>query len=453
MRMKKILIICLVCIIYKVNAQTVEYDYDGNSSNPLNNPGLNNGNFARLKISNINTYAQKVSINGTVYNLNTPIPEGLKTVFKLTTDEVESSLNSTNRAIVKMTDVANQAGDNAKNKANDTNAQTEKNVLDSLVTYCYVYHDAAQKVKDALQFEKVLEATLSDSKINTKLLMMNALRVKGIDTMAIRKLKKDKEKFEKAYKRTKNQYTKAAKAARDVQNDAHESKIDDAKETIVQEYDKLDKIYDKALSEIDNFYQIANSENNYMAISNPIYLKDADEIEFEVKIAKTEAELGSAKPITPNFNIGGGTKFDYSIGPVFNTISDDSYYLDAKKILQQNKNANAFTPGLAAMMHITHRNIGNTSIGGMFGINANFQQITDVNLGFLGGVTAILGNDRKFFISTGVSFFKVNRLKEDQFQVNSVYTDADLPNVTEKVLKPSFFVAVSLSIAKRVKIK
>jgi hypothetical protein len=452
--MKKILIVCFVCMIYKVNAQTVEYDYGNNSPNPLNNPGLNNGNFARLKISNINTYAQKISINGSLYNLNTKIPDGLKTLFQFTDDQVTNSLNSTNRAVVKMVDVANQAGDNSKNKTNDTNTKNEKDELDTLVKYCYVYHDAAQKVKDALQFEKHLEATLSDSKINTRLLMMSALRIRGIDTVAIRKLKKDREKFERAYKKAKNQYTKAAIAARDAQNETHESKIDDAKETIVQEYEKLEKLYDKTLSEIDDFYQTANSDYNYMAISNPIYLKDADEMEFEVKIAKTEAELGSAKPITPIFNIGGGTKFDYSVGPVFNTISDDSYFLDSKNMLQKNNNGNAFTPGLAAMMHVTHRNIGNSSFGGMFGINTNFKEITDVNLGFLGGITAVFGRDRKLFVSTGVSFFKVSRLKEDQFKVGTTtYTATDLPNVTEKVLKPSFFVSVSLSIAKLVQVK
>jgi hypothetical protein len=453
MKMKKILIVFLVCLIYKVNAQTVEYDYGSNSSNPLNNPGLKNDNFARFKVSNINTYAQKVSIGGAVYNLNTKIPDGLKTLFQFTDDQVQSSLNSTNRAIVKMADVAKQADENAKSKTNDSNAKKAKDELDSLLDSCYKFQDAAKKISDALIIEKLLEETLSDPKVNTKPAMLLALRLKGADSVAIKKLKKDKEKFEKAYIKVKNQYIKASKASKDAQNETHEAKIDDAKETIIQEYGKLDKLFDKILNETDNLYQIANSDGNYFAISNPIYLKDADEVDFDVKIAKTEAELSTAKPITPRFNVGGGTKFDYSVGPVFNTLSDDSYFLDSKKMLQKNKNENAFTPGLAAMMHLTHRNIGNNAFGGMFGINANFKEITDVNLGFLGGLTAVFGKDQKVFVSTGVSFFKVSRLKDDQFKIGTVYTDPELSSATEKVLKPSFFIAVSLSIAKLVQIK
>jgi hypothetical protein len=451
--MKKALILCLICFLTaEVNAQIIEYDYGNNIQDTLK-PKLKNGNFARFKLTNINTFAQKVSINGTLYNLNTPIPDGLKNAFKLSDEQVASSLNSTNRAATSMNDAAKKVEEKATNNPADKKVEGVKVETDTLVKLCNEYYEAAKKVSDALAIERKLEETLSDEKNNNKTLMLSALTAKGIDVGLGKSLKKDKEVFEKAYGKARNQYDKALKAAHAANDEALETKIEAAKETIIEAYEVLDKNYDTALNTIENLWQIANSDGNYAAISNPVFMKDADEIEFEIKIAKTEAELTSAKPISPNFNIAGGTKFDYSVGPVFNTITDDIYFLDADKKLQQDKNTNVVTPGIAAMMHITRRNVGNAALGGMFGINANFNQITDVDLGFLGGLTAMLGRDRKFFISSGVSIFKVNRLKSEEFKTGTVYKDTDLPNVVSKVLKPSFFVSVSMSIAKRVQIK
>jgi hypothetical protein len=455
--MKKVLIALFICIITsELNAQVIEYDYTQSTHDTLR-PKLKNGNFARFKLTNINTFAQKVSINGALYSLNTPIPDGLKNAFKLSDEQVTSSLLSSNRAANTMNEAAKKAEEKAEEKAKsnpaDTKTKDVKVETDSLANFCNKYYIAAEKVSYALAIERKLEETLSNEKNNNKAEMLSALLAKGINANSGKSLQKDKDTFEKAYEKVRNQYDKALKAARAANDEALETKIESAKETIIQAYEVLDKNYDTALNIIENLWQIANNEGNYMAISNPVFMKDADEIEFEIKIAKTQAELTSVKPITPNYNISGGTKFDYSIGPVFNAISDDVYFLDANKTLQQDKNTNIITPGIAAMMHITRRNTSNAAVGGMFGLNANFTQITDVDLGFLGGFTAMLGRDRKFFVSSGVSIFKVNRLKSEQFKTGTKYTDTDLPNVVAKVLKPSFFVSISMSIAKRVQIK
>ena len=55
-------------------------------------------------------------------------------------------------------------------------------------------------------------------------------------------------------------------------------------------------------------------------------------------------------------------------------------------------------------------------------------------------------------IEDGVSFLRVNRLKEGEFKVGNEYTtqDFDINNVVEKVYRPSLFISLSYSLTKRV---
>ncbi len=89
----------------------------------------------------------------------------------------------------------------------------------------------------------------------------------------------------------------------------------------------------------------------------------------------------------------------------------------------------------------------------MFGVNAGFKELTDIDLGFLGGISAILGRSQKAIVSTGVSYLKVSRLKEGQYRVGQAYPEVKLEEVTQSVLRPSWFIAVSLNLGKRTIVK
>lgn len=99
-------------------------------------------------------------------------------------------------------------------------------------------------------------------------------------------------------------------------------------------------------------------------------------------------------------------------------------------------------------MHVYPRTHRNYAFGGMFGLNAGFKELTDINLGFLAGLSAVLGSSQKVIVSTGVSYLKVTQLKGEYLE-GKPYKDAKLEDMTERVLRPSWFVALSFSISRR----
>lgn len=87
----------------------------------------------------------------------------------------------------------------------------------------------------------------------------------------------------------------------------------------------------------------------------------------------------------------------------------------------------------------------------MFGVNADVKELTDVNLGFLGGLSVIVGRSQKIIFSAGIGYSKVSRLKKGEFDVNKTYDDTNfkIENVTERILQPSGFFSFSYNITNR----
>jgi hypothetical protein len=448
--MKKILTILLVCSFYGLNAQTITFDYNTRIST---NTNLTNGNVVSYKINNINTYANKVIINGTPFSLNTDMPSDLTALFKIKTEEASNSLDETNKKVKEMEMVSDEVAEKAVGKATGTSEDNAKAEMLTLTGNCNNYYKEALKINDALSLYKRMAETMSDKQINTKILMLRTLNSKNINSTTINALKVNINNFKIAYQIVYRQYAKAARASKKAGDEVNETKIENAEDIVEKEYFKLLEQYEKIIDNIDDLFIKANDDNTYTAISPPLQAIDADEVEFETKIGSPTDDFSKITPFIQTFNVAGGMRLDYSIGPVFKPISDDVYYFDSSKKLQKVENTNSFTPSIATMMHLLNRKAGYGTWGGMFGINADFKEITDVNVGFLGGLSFVFGRKQKVFFSTGISFTKVSRLKEGQFKVGTEYKETDIASVTEKVLRPALFVSLSLSIAKRNKIK
>lgn len=191
--------------------------------------------------------------------------------------------------------------------------------------------------------------------------------------------------------------------------------------------------------------------------AQPIYVKnDVDELEFLIRVGGNKDDVSVLKPFVKNLKVEGGLKLDFSVGLVTKFISDDKYFFATDGNLQQRDKSEFFdavTPGIASMMHFYRRTHKDVAFGGMFGINADLKELTDVNLGFLAGASAILGRSHKVIVSTGISYSKVNRLKEGEFKVGTAYKDTKIDDVVERVLRPSWFIAISLNLAKRTGVK
>jgi hypothetical protein len=209
-----------------------------------------------------------------------------------------------------------------------------------------------------------------------------------------------------------------------------------------------------------------DNESYFTVISPPIQM-DGDFVFFNIKTtpAKTNDlmpyEFGRTFPV--EIPIKGGLKVDFSVGPVFSfgdNARDEKFFFDPVGIdgtqvtLQQRKNNNAISPGIAAMMHFYRRSGKNMSVGGMFGVGAGFQSIEDANLSFYFGPSVVLGKREKLMLNTGVSYLSVERLKNGQNTVGETYASSlSLNDVTEKVIKPSFFLGISYNLTNRIEVK
>lgn len=103
------------------------------------------------------------------------------------------------------------------------------------------------------------------------------------------------------------------------------------------------------------------------------------------------------------------------------------------------------------MMHFYKRSGKDWSWGGMMGVGAGFQSFDDADISFYTGLSAILGKSQKVMISAGLSFLNVERLKENEYSVDKEYANTiALNDVTEKVIKSSFFISLSYNLTNRV---
>lgn len=457
--MKYLLILLLLGAGQVLYAQVITYDYQSSTFKGRESGCVPKDSTVAYRIINLNTFAQKVLINSRMINLSTDRPAEIATLFRIKTDDeqtkVDKKLVETKKEITKMGRLNEEANENqtAAPVMKKADFKEEASQLKTLVDACLDYYEKAKGVKDILKVQQQLAITMTDGTHYTEKKMEQALKNRGITKDTIDILRKKFDAFEDAYEKANVQYTKAFNAAIDAGDKAHAAQIKDAQEQVRDNYETLEKQYGDALMNTNDFFLKALDSANYAFTSTDrIFAQDdVDELEFYVQVGGINEDLSGKTPFKKTLRVKGGVKIDYSVGPVFKFISDDKFYLSGDTLKQRDKVkfAGTVTPGIASMMHVYTRTCSYAAIGGMFGINADFKELTDVNLGFLFGGSVILGRSQKVIVSTGVSYSNVNRLKTKEYSVGSVYKDLKIENVTERVLHPSFFVSVSLAISKR----
>lgn len=432
--MKTILTLLLVCSLAELRAQVITYDYQSRKHTP-ETPFVPHGGMLTYRIVNINSFAQKVVINGTAISMTTEMPAQLATLFSIKV-EADKELENTGDQVEEMV----KAGEGAD--------PALKTAIKRLVTDCQDYYRKAEKIKDALALEERLAETMRDKNFCNVAKMTQALSSGKIDAASIGNLQADLHNFEAAYGNVYTDYQKTAAIADSVGDKDKAARIRTALGQIEKDYEELEVQYKKTLFSIDDLFVKATNPDNYEVMSLPLKLAGvagtADEVTFRIKIDE--------KDFLDTFDVDGGLKVDFSVGPVLNFTSDDHYFFDTENALRQRTKASRFetiTPAVSSMIHVYRRRYRGIAVGGTFGVNAEIKELTDINLGFLAGVSTILGKSQKVILSTGVNYLKVNRLKEGQYKVGTVYSDTKIDDVTERVLRPSWFVAVSLNLARR----
>ena len=465
--MKTPLTMLLVCLVYELQAQTatplpqlITFDYAARAYTPVGTNCVPQGASISYRLTNINTFAKKVLINSSLFSLNTEMPAEIATLFRIKAENAETNLKNTKEQVDKMVDQEKKANDDVAKNVNIAKASaltTAASETKQLVVFCEDYYKKARKIKRILTYPQLMAEAMADDKNNDEKKMAAALHSIGIDAATISVLKTELDSLEAAYNRVYEQYETAANAARNAKDEAGEAKIESAQEQVEKDFNALSKQYDEALDKIRNLFMKATNPANYMVTSEtPIYVPDgADELEFQIQVGNADEDLSKKNAYKPVLYVNGGWKTDYSVGPVFKFISDEQYYFDGDKKLQQRSNGNALTPGIASMLHVYRRTCNGIAWGGTFGINADFKELTDVNLGFLAGASLIVGRSQKIILSSGISYSKVSRLKKDELTVGKVYDPekTQIGDVTERILQPSAFFSISYSLTRRTVIK
>jgi hypothetical protein len=457
--MKTILSLLLLCAALTVQGQVITFDkelgvyvtYDettGGSRPVAGTPTACHGHTTSYWLVNVNPFAQKVSINGKMLTVTTPIPTQLATLFSIKA-EAQDDLNSTNKQVQEMNNVKAAV---AAAVAGAPAAITGLNAsLTQLTIDCQAYYHAAEAIDEVLTWEERLLRLLNDDKINTASKMRQALTNAGINPALLASLKADLDTFDSTYHTAEAQYIVTIQAAQAAGDKDKEARIQSALEQIRKDYHELDKIYGDALYDMNQLTRKGIDPAKYVVKSDPLKLKgaggDADEVAYDVTV-------GDAPTYTDTFGVGGGVKIDYSVGAVLNFTADSSFSLNSDGKLQARKSA-FINPTVSPMLHVHRRQSDSFAWAGTFGINAGFEKLTDIKLGFLLGLSAILGRSQKVIVTSGISFVQVDRLKA-QYNLTTSYNDVKdfkIDDVTERALRPSLFLGVSIGISKRAVIK
>lgn len=433
------------------------------------------GKFTIFQIKNINKFLYKIEMEGKSFELQTPIPTELQTLFRLNQKELEETaetkkaeegVSKLNQAVAGMQKIATEAKNNklkALEKGSDKAEEfkkLEKKVTEVIET-CKEYLAAFEALS-----AKIFEAKLARNRLIT-IAQLDAThdeigtKLKDVKIPPL-SLSSEYHKVKKLYHEVEALYEEAIKLAKDDQ---------EAKEEIEEELEKVEKadeLMDEEaflaiLTEIDYLVTELGNEKNFVAVAPPVQM-NGDFASYQVKITPSVTRtLGAYRnPILFNFDVPtkGGWKVDFSVGPVISvgkSSKDDNFFLEETPkpdtvTLQKRNNSNSISPGIAAMMHFYKRKGTTFSWGWMLGVGAGFQTTDDVDFSLFTGPTFVLGKHQKIMLSTGISWLRVEKLKGQEFQIGKEYrrTEINLPDVSEKVFRGSLFFSISYNLANRV---
>ncbi|AXY75891.1 hypothetical protein D3H65_18740 [Paraflavitalea soli] len=438
------------------------------------------GEFTIFEITNINKFLYKVEMQGKVFELQTPIPTELQTLFRLNPTELANTANSkkAEEAVGKISEqvpvmkkIAESPAaktDIAKTPAENESAEEFQKSLDLVVTKCLKYLDKSTLVAGYIfdlrkvrnEFISIAQMDLPYADIQSKT-EVAAAKIPAVD------IKSQYFELKKLYHEVETLYRDASAKAEDANATAKQKKqIEEA----LEEIEKADELIDEEgllglLDEVSFLNDELRNKKNFLAVAPPVQM-DGDYVAYQVTITPTYTKtVGAHKnPINFKFDIPakGGFKADFSVGPVVSfgsNAKDETYFLkeipgqDSVSLHKQDNN-NAISPGIAAMMHFYPRTGKDWALGPMCGVGAGFQSVSDVNFSLFLGASLILGKRQKIIVSTGASWLRVERLKSPEFKDGSKYAVSKITvgDVTEKVFKPSGFISISYNLTNRVDI-
>ena len=470
---KKLLLIPSLLFTFMAGAQEMNWK-DGAIEPDTKNGAMvvPYGEFSNFKIKDINLFLYSVVIEGKRIELETPVPTELQTLFRLPSDELQATGDTP-----EVTEAVADAGAKAQ-KVTSAKQDIVNNLSNKLAINAEGTAGNDESGASVDNFEAASKAFVAASdKVSNDLEVIKQARVKMVmlaqqdfsHAQMVTNLpvlpkdpSKDYAAMTDAYGKVQDAYQKLEEML--VNAGSVPQEIQDAMNEITNTLKVIkDQNVSSVYGETEFLHLGLSNKKNFTAIAPPVQ-GDGDFVNYNVTITPSRTNnLGPyLNPQTFDFDIPvkGGWKADFSVGPTFSFgdgAKDEKYYFentgtDGEATLKQRDNNNAVSPGLAAMMHFYRRSGKDFSWGGMMGVGAGFQAVDDADVSFYTGLSAVLGKSQKIMLSAGVSFLKVDRLKEGEYAVDTVYNTANvtLGDVTEKVIKSSFFLSISYSLTNRI---
>ncbi|MBX2968227.1 MAG: hypothetical protein KF803_02565 [Cyclobacteriaceae bacterium] len=474
------ILICLLLPITGFGQTEITYDYCTGKFQDKIKP-IPTSEFVVLKIVNINTFRYEVEIKGKNINYATPVPSELQVLFRLpegtSKDEIQRALSETSEGVGQLDrlhEAAKYESANAENqidqwvrkedeqlaKAKQKKLEEFEQVLNQLLESSRKYQDLAKKIA-TIQFSRIDLINISKQEWCNHAEMKNKLPSLATEQT----MKADFLAFNAHYAQINTLYQTALIAAGATEQWEEKTKLVEKIYGLINaSYNKLsDEDFLKMISELSILYRALDNQLSFEVTSPPIQV-DGDYVRFEV----------TTKPVRVsdlmNFSLGKsfaievparrGWKADFSVGPTFSmgrNAVDYRYNLqnetDSTIMLTKSKNRSVIFPAVAAMFHAYRRSGTEVNWGIMMGVGAGFKPDETLNASYYLGPTLILGKHQKIMFCAGVSFLPVSRLKSI-YQNNGIYnSDLNLSDITEKVIKGSFFISLSYNLTNRIEVK
>jgi hypothetical protein len=448
METRVVQLILLLTFTIAANAQHVTFDFPSWSvKNKIT--AVKHDTMASLKITNINSLLYKVSIKGDKVVTTSPSSTELNALFRIedpakAASEASEGSGEGARAKEEMSQVESKAAGNFKT------------LMIDLVSSCEEYLKEADKIVAIMSRRAELTALAKFPWAKYELLEAKLPKV----PLVYSAMWQDIHNFQRTYQTAEAKY----KAARETAPDASSKKeVDEALELFETSYARIDeKDLMKLIDDVIALQNALATDFFFNVWGPPVQANDCDFIKYSIVVERDPESsrllpAGSFQPIDVEIPVRGGWKADFSVGLNFaigNGAKDAKYHFadvsGGEGKLEKSDNYNKVRPGIATMMHTYPRTGKNYAVGFMMGVGAGFKEENTLTASYYLGGSIVLGRNQRIIINTGVSCLAVDRLKSE-YQENASYNmETNLAEITEKAIRPSFFIGISYNIVNRI---
>jgi hypothetical protein len=408
-----------------------------------------------LEIRNVNTFRYKVEIKNSNIDYVTQVPSALQALFRLPQQEAAAK---NNEGLVQ----SRSATESMNALANATPAGAVKTELIDLVRTCSTYLADATRINNHILEIKSRKKQLIDIATSRWPRHSDLLaRLGSLTLLNTAQMRTDFTLFQNNYANAYAQYS-AVLSTPGLSADDRKI-IEEAEDDLEQAFTKInDEDLLLLIEQVTNLEQELSEPSNFTVRSGPIQA-EGDFMRFEVTITPSATSelkaFESAQTFEFEAPVYRGLRADFSVGPAFSFgkgARDDKFFLQpsstdtTQSVLMKGGHHSSARPSIAAFMHVYIRTGRNFGMGPLLGVGANFNTESDpLTASYYLGWSLVGGKREKVMLNFGASLLPVDRLAPGFKVSNSYSKDTKISDVTEKVLRSSFFFSLSYNLTSR----